>query len=396
MTTSWPREPLGSTIQQRKEFIQITDFDQYKRCRVQLHAQGIVLRDTVSGTEIKTKKQQVCKAGDFLVAEIDAKIGGFGIVPDDLDGAIVSSHYFLFGVNEQKLDLRFLDFFIRTPEFKDQVVAQGSTNYAAIRPADVLEYKVPLPRLPEQRKIVARIEELAAKINEARGLRELAAQERESIIGSAMNSHFNFVDAKSKVGDYARVQGGYAFPSTQYDEFGSHQVLRIGNVRDGFLDLSRAPVRWSPNGDTRITKYELNPDDLVISMTGTRNKRDYGFVARIPPAENLLLNQRVGRFILRREIYSDYLFYFLRSPFFRDNLFPSATGTANQANVGNSDIENVPFAPPGDLSEQRQIVAELDSLQKHLNTVKKLQAETAAELHALLPSILDKAFKGEL
>src|SRR5688572_23890561 len=78
-------------------------FTEYKRCRVQLHAQGIVLRDAIPGAEIKTKKQQVCKAGDFLVAEIDAKVGGFGIVPDDLDGAIVSSHYFLFDVNEEQL-----------------------------------------------------------------------------------------------------------------------------------------------------------------------------------------------------------------------------------------------------------------------------------------------------
>ena len=80
----WPAVQLGKVIQQRRDFVFIDDFSEFKRCRVQLHAQGIVLRDAVSGAEIKTKKQQVCKAGDFLVAEIDAKIGGFGIVPDDL------------------------------------------------------------------------------------------------------------------------------------------------------------------------------------------------------------------------------------------------------------------------------------------------------------------------
>lgn len=50
---------------------------------------GKVIRDIVKGAEIKTKKQQFCKKGDFLVAEIDAKIGGFGIVPENLDRAIV-------------------------------------------------------------------------------------------------------------------------------------------------------------------------------------------------------------------------------------------------------------------------------------------------------------------
>src|SRR5436190_9886085 len=114
----WPTLQLGKVIKHRREFVLIDDFTEYKRCRVQLHAQGIVLRDTASGAEIKTKKQQICKAGDFLVAEIDAKVGGFGIVPDELDSAIVSSHYFLFEINEEKLSRRFLDYFIRTPAFR--------------------------------------------------------------------------------------------------------------------------------------------------------------------------------------------------------------------------------------------------------------------------------------
>ena len=147
---SWQRRrvKLGKLAKQRRDFVFIDDFTEYKRCRVQLHARGIVLRDVVLGAEIKTKKQQTCKPGDFLVAEIDAKVGGFGIVPDDLDGAIVSSHYFLFEVDENILNRRFLDYFIRTPAFCDQVTAQGSTNYAAIRPNDVLGYTFLLPRFP--------------------------------------------------------------------------------------------------------------------------------------------------------------------------------------------------------------------------------------------------------
>lgn len=103
----YPMVPLGRAIQHRKEFVEIDDFEPYKRCRVQLHAKGVVLRDIISGSEVKTKKQQVCRAGEFLVAEIDAKVGGFGLVPPNLDGAIVSSHYFLFNIDEGILDKRF-------------------------------------------------------------------------------------------------------------------------------------------------------------------------------------------------------------------------------------------------------------------------------------------------
>src|ERR1035441_9809957 len=152
MNSSWPTAKLDEVLAQRKEFVTIDDLRAYRRPRVKLHAQGIVLRDEIPGALIKTKKQQVCHGGEFLVAEIDAKVGGFGIVPESLDGSIVSSHYFLFIVDESKLDRRFLDFFIRTPAFREQVAAQGSTNYAAIRPAHVLGYEIPLPPLAEQRR----------------------------------------------------------------------------------------------------------------------------------------------------------------------------------------------------------------------------------------------------
>src|SRR3990170_1809232 len=104
---AWPKVRLGEVLTHRKEFVIIDDLQTYKRARVQLHAQGIVLRDEVPGALIKTKKQQVSQAGEFLVAEIDAKVGGFGIVPPGLDGAIVSSHYFLFVPDENRLDRRF-------------------------------------------------------------------------------------------------------------------------------------------------------------------------------------------------------------------------------------------------------------------------------------------------
>lgn len=186
-------ERLGELLRHRKEFITIDDLTNYKRPRVQLHVQGIVLRDDVPGALIKTKTQQVCRAGEFLVAEIDAKVGGFGIVPESLNGSIVSSHYFLFVIDEAKLNRRFLDFFIRTPTFREQVAAQGSTNYAAIRPAHVLGYEIPLPPLAEQRRVVARIEELAAQIHEASTLRHQAAEEAEALLVSFRRAAFGEV-----------------------------------------------------------------------------------------------------------------------------------------------------------------------------------------------------------
>lgn len=174
--SAWPRVALGEVVRHRKEFVTIDDDRLYRRCRVQTSARGVVLRDTLQGLDIKTKTQQVCRGGEFLVAEIDAKMGGYGLVPPELDGAIVSSHYFLFTADEKRLNRAYLAWYAKTPEFFAQVQAVGSTNYAAIRPSHVLGYSIPLPPLEQQRRVVARLDGAAARVGRAKaGIREIDA-----------------------------------------------------------------------------------------------------------------------------------------------------------------------------------------------------------------------------
>src|SRR5437762_14385562 len=97
-----PITKFSEFLRHRKDFIVINDLETYKRARVQLHWRGVVVRDQVEGALIKTKDQQVARNGELLVAEIDAKVGGIGIIPPYLDGAVVSSHYFLFEIDEHK------------------------------------------------------------------------------------------------------------------------------------------------------------------------------------------------------------------------------------------------------------------------------------------------------
>jgi type I restriction enzyme S subunit len=133
----WRVAKLSELLKQRKARIMIDDEQQYKRCTVKLHNAGIVPRDVIYGRDISTKSQQLTRENDLLVAEIDAKVGGFGIVKADTAGAIVSSHYYLFEVNNG-LDLDYLEQFIIAGGLERQVYALGTTNYAVIRADDVL------------------------------------------------------------------------------------------------------------------------------------------------------------------------------------------------------------------------------------------------------------------
>lgn len=261
--------PLGRVLRHRKEFVQINDLETYKRCRVQLHAKGVVLRDIIAGSEIKTKEQQVCRAGEFLVAEIDAKVGGFGIVPEKLDGAIVSSHYFLFQFNETHLDRRFLGYFIRTPAFREQVNAQGSTNYAAIRPNDVLSYEVPLPPLEEQRRIAARIENLAAKIEEAQELRRQAMKETESLVSSKLAEIFEALverNGSRELSDLILGAGYGISTRCDYQKLkGSVAVLRVPNVASEHVNFE--DMKYAILDDAQLRRVLVEEGDILVVRT---------------------------------------------------------------------------------------------------------------------------------
>lgn len=145
---------LNDVVNYRKQFIEIDDDTKYKRCRVQLHRRGVKLRDEIYGADIKTKKQRLCKANDFIVAEMDAKFGGYGIIPNDLEGAIVSSHYYLCEMKPAKLLPMFLEVIIDSGELQKQIKAVGSTNYSRVSAKEVLEYEIPCPSIQLQKKIV--------------------------------------------------------------------------------------------------------------------------------------------------------------------------------------------------------------------------------------------------
>lgn len=314
------------------------------------------------------------------------------MVPAELDGVIVSSHYFLFTVNETKLMRDFLGWYVRTPAFRDQVQAQGSTNYAAVRPADVLGYEIPVPSLAEQRRIVARIEELTAKIAEARSLREKAMQECEALGGSTTSRVLaevaNSVGTPVSLRDVCELITDGTHDTPAYVEEGV-PLLTAKNVFWDHINVQN--VRYISRSDHEEIRRRCpaqRNDVLFINIgatTGTAKKLDIDLEFSL---KNVAL-LRAGS-----QLDCDYLVYLLKGPAVRQQITDRQAQTC-QPFLALKDLRSLSVSVPG-LSQQRRIVAHLDAMQAQVNALKKLQTETAAELDALIPSIIDKAFRGEL
>lgn len=380
MTNPWPIVPLGNVLKQRKEFVRIDDGSLYKRARVQLRAKGIVQRDQVPGAIIKTKKQQICHAGEFLVAEIDAKVGGFGIVPEFLEGAIVSSHYFLFVVDERQLDQKFLDYFIRTLAFRNQVEAQGSTNYAAIRPADVLRYQMPLPALSEQRRVVSRIDTLSNHVSEARNLGIAAAKEASQLCGSIMRSdkHAQLVPMRELV----RLRS----PDVTVEPTEIYQFAGVYSFGRGvFRSQAKSGSQFAYPKLTRIRSGDFTYPKLMAWE---------GALGIVPPeCDGCVVSTEFPVFdVIEERVLPEVLDTYFRTPAIWPELSGASTGTnVRRRRLNPTDFLNYKLPLPS-----RSVQQQVRKVKAELREVERLRERATIELDALMPSILSKAFAGQL
>ena len=377
----WPLVPLGEVVTHRKEFIRIDDLSKYKRCRVQLHTQGVILRDEVDGSLIKTKTQQVCRADEFLVAEIDAKMGGFGLVPRELDGAIVSSHYFLFTPKPEKLNTAFLGYYCRTPAFRDQVTSRGTTNYAAIRPSHVLGYTIPLPSLEEQQRIVCRIDSLVSKIQEA----QVLADKSNLLTNGFLNSFFHRISLNAPKRPLNEVAPLVRRPTVVQvsDEYPQVSVRSFGKGTFHNPPLRGIEITWQK-------PFRVHCGDILISNI----KAWEGAIAVAGPMDHGRFgSHRYLTFVPKLELVTaQYLCFYLLSPEGLFHVGESSPGSADRNRTLSAkkllDIR-IPLPP---LPMQQQF----DSLSEKVLHAREIRAKTNDALIAMLPSILDSAFKGAL
>jgi type I restriction enzyme S subunit len=251
---------------------------------------------------------------------------------------------------------------------------------------------IPLPPLQEQRRIVARIEELAARIEEARGLRREAVEEVEKLWESDLMTTFEQLAKGYQLKTFREicdvVRGGSPRPAGDpafYD--GPIPFLKVADLT---ADTNRYATKFSATikeAGLRHSRY-VAPDTLMLTNSGATLgiPKICTFGTCFNDGIQALLN-------IPDDIAKEFLYYFLLSKtrWFRDWV---ARGQG-QPNLNTEMVKGIEFPLPP-LVEQYTIVARLDELKSRIDILKQLQFETSAELDALLPSILDKAFKGEL
>ncbi|MFI3188881.1 hypothetical protein BCS42_06300 [Crenothrix sp. D3] len=370
---------LGNLISLAKNVITIDDTTFYKRVTCKLRGQGVFLRDNVAGSEIKTKKQQVLKQNQLLVAEIDAKFGGFGIVPADCEGAIVSSHYYAYNINSEILLPSFLGILLLSPEIQEQVnnFVKGTTSYAAIRAKDFLEIKIPLLPIEVQQKIVEQVE------------RQQAIIEGANNILSNWNTEFEIKSSweKVKISEIAEVQTGPFGTQLHQKDYVEHgtPIITVEHLKDNKILHNNLPL-VSKEDKERLCKYVLNENDIVFSRVGTVDRCAY-----VTNLENgWLFSGRCLRVrVINKIVYSRYLFHFFCLDLFRHYIRENAVG-ATMPSINTSILNNaVVYIPSSE--EQKNIINKLDEELLTLDKLRQMKTEAQAKITKLINAIWESS-----
>lgn len=381
--SKWPKVRLGEVLTKTDEWIDLVAEKIYREVTVRLWGKGVVLRKEVTGSEIASSRRMVVRPNQFLLSRIDARNGAIGLVPYELDGAVVTNDFPAFMLDAERVEPSYLNWLSKTGDFVElcKAASEGTTNRVRLKEERFLATEISLPPLPEQRRIVARIEQLAAKIEEAQSLRRGQEQEvRQMLLGAFWRiakdaSRQPMHEIAPQVRRPVEVNLTEMYPELGIRSFGKGTFHKPA--------LSGAEI-----GDKRV--FWIEPGDLLFSNVFAWE----GAIAVAMPDDQ----GRVGshRYITcvpnKRLATSTFLcFYFLTDEGMDLIRGASPGGAGRNRTLGLAALDALPVLVPP-LSKQHWF----DALQSKMYKLRSVQADTAAQLDALLPSAIDKAFKGEL
>lgn len=247
---AWPKVALGELLCRSNEQAVIDATAEYHEVTIKLWGKGVISRGKVFGSDVVSARR-VVRTNQVILSKIDARNGAIGLVPPELDGAIVSNDFPSFELRDaSRCSVEFIGWLVRSAPFIElcKAASEGTTNRVRIKEERFLEQQIALPPLAEQQALVARLDALAEKTRQLdvhldaalhNAERLLALRFHEAIANAPLRpmaevaplvrreQAIDFKDSYPELGIRSFGKGTFHKPSLAGGDVGSKRLYRI-------------------------------------------------------------------------------------------------------------------------------------------------------------------------
>jgi type I restriction enzyme S subunit len=376
--------------------VEVDPTETYQMVGVYSFGRGLFDREPVYGGTTSYKQYYRLNAKHIVMSQLFGWEGALGLSSDAFAGKFVSPQFPTFAVDEDRADRDFLGWCMRRKPFWEELGTRTrgmGDRRRTLNPDALFACEIPLPPLAEQRRIVAKIERIAAKMDAAAGLRRQAETEALALLRSGPESIFRQLQSTNGCQTLTDVSESITDGDHITPAFSDHGIrfIFVGNVSTGRLHFENSKRVSNSYFSSLSSRRVPKRGDILYSAVGATLA-----VPAVVDTDELFCFQRHVAIVKpdRGKVDSRFVWHMLQSSTVFEKAWASTTGSA-QPTIPLRAIRKLPIPVPPP-SDQRRIVAYLDGMQAKVDRLKALQAQTRAELDALLPSILDRVFKGEL
>jgi type I restriction enzyme S subunit len=399
MKKGWEMKRLGDVLQKTETVNPLLspneEFDYIDVSSVSNVTFQIEQTQRLKGKDAPSRARKLVRENDILFATIRPTLQRVAIVPNNLDQQVCSTGYFVLRT-KPGIDHRFIFYSLFTERFMEQMEKlQKGASYPAVTDGNVREQFIPIPPLAEQRRIVGVLDEAFAGLATAQANAQKNLQNARALFESHLQSVFSqrgdgWVETKLSTATGGIFTGpfGSLLHKSDYIENGIPLVNPAHITENGI----KADMRKTVSDETalRLSNYIMHEGDIVIGRRG-----EMGRCALVTDIEDGWLCG-TGSFFIKPSSRCDsaFLVRFLRSEGCK-KMLEKIAGGAVMPNLSNTDLGNLRFYLPP-LTEQKQIVTQLDALATETQRLETLYTQKLAALAELKKSLLHQAFSGEL
>ena len=351
------------------------------------------------------QEEQLVKKYDIIIVSSTGSskvIGRAGISHNDYNDVAFGA--FLLLARPNKLAVKpFVNFFFQSELYRDRIrLLANGVNINNIRTDHITSMPIPFPPISEQHRIVARIESLFAKLDEAKEKLQAVVDgyeiRRAAILHRAFAGELTAKWRKehsvgmeswgfSELGDCADTQYGYTESASQ--EKVGPKFLRITDIQNGVVNWSEIP--YCKISEEGFYKYAIHPDNIMVARTGATTGKSYLVLDDI---DAVFASYLIRITIKASNLLPTYLYNFMQSQHYWDQIIEFSVGIA-QPGVNAKKLKKITLPIPL-IEEQKQIIKLLTNLLDQEQQVQCTAEAALAKIDLIKKSILARAFRGEL